>query len=123
MEDLKNIMSALDSVLQSADLKDVSAEGAGYDELPDGYYLGEVEKANITESKNSHLPMVAFQFKIIEDGIGVKDDGSFVALPKTKNRKIFIYYVLKDSSSVNRFASDMLKFEGNKGLFLEEKRR
>lgn len=112
MEDLKNIMNALDSVLQSADISDVSAEGAGYEELPDGYYLGEVEKAELKESKSSHMPMVAFQFKVVEDGIGVKDDGSLVAIPKTKNRKMFIYYVLKDAQSVSRFASDMLKFEG-----------
>ena len=30
----------------------------------------------------------------------------------SKNRKIFMYYVLKDTASVRRFVSDMLKFEG-----------
>ena len=30
----------------------------------------------------------------------------------SKNRKIFMYYVLKDTQSVRRFVSDMLKFEG-----------
>lgn len=112
MEDMTSLFNALDGVLSSADLTEVTTEGAGFSELPDGYYLSEVEKAELKESKNTHMPMVAFQFKVVEDGLSVNSEGEFETIPKTKNRKIFMYYVLKDDSSVKRFVSDMLKFEG-----------
>lgn len=112
MEDLKNMFSSLNELLGKTDLEDVTSESTGYSELPDGYYLSEVEKAELTESKNSHLPMVSFQFKIVEDGKGVAEDASYFELKGTKNRKIFVYYVFKDESSVQRFVRDMLKFEG-----------
>lgn len=111
-KDLTSIFNNLDDILKNTDLSDVSADSNSFSELPDGYYLSEVEKAELTESKKSHQPMVAFQFKVVEDGIGTDDDGNFIDLPKTKNRKIFLYYVLKDEASVRRFATDMLKFEG-----------
>lgn len=113
MEDMTKIFGALDSVLSNTDLADVTAESTGFNELPDGYYLSELEKAELKESKSSHQPMVALQFKVVEDGKAVDAD-SFVSIPKTKNRKIFMYYVLKDEASVKRFVTDMLKFEGDK---------
>lgn len=115
MTDIKNALSALDEILAKTALDDVSAESQGFSELPDGYYLCEVEKAEFKESKTSKLPMVAFTFKIVEDGTGIEYNESeviFKTLKSTKNRKIFKYYVFKDESSVKRFASDMLKFEG-----------
>ena len=102
-------------ILAKTKLDDVSAESQGFSELPDGYYLCEVEKTDFKESKSTHLPMVSFTFKIVEDGIGFitsETDIKEVALTGTKNRKIFKHYVFKDESSVKRFASDMLKFEG-----------
>lgn len=112
MEDMTQLFDSLNGILSNVDLKDVSAEGAGFQDLPDGYFLGEVEKAELKESKSTHFPMVAFQFKVTEDGKGVDNDGNYFDLRGTKNRKIFIYYVLKDESSVKRFVTDMLKFEG-----------
>lgn len=112
MEDMKNLFSSLDELMKDTKLDDVTAEGTGFDELPDGYYLSELEKAEIKESKSSHQPMVALQFKIVEDGIGTDDKGENTIIPKTKNRKIFMYYVLKDERSLKRFVGDMLKFEG-----------
>lgn len=113
-QDMSKIFNALDTLLADVDLESVSAEGAGFDDLPSGYYLCEVEKAEFKESKTSHLPMVGLQFKVVEDGINIdKKTGKDITLSKTKNRKIFKYYTFKDNDSVKRYASDMLKFEGD----------
>lgn len=115
MADMNSIFSTLNEVLGKVDLSGVSAESTGFESLPDGYYLCEVEKAELGESKSSHQPMVKFTFKVVEDGKGVNedsDDKEFFEIKKTKGRKLFINYVLKDESSVKRFATDMLKFEG-----------
>lgn len=113
---LQKAMSALDQILSQTKLDDVSAESQGYSELPNGYYLCEVDKTNFGESKTSHLPMVSFTFKIVEDGTGfvyTENEVSPFTIKSTKNRLIFKHYVFKDESSVKRFASDMLKFEGD----------
>lgn len=115
MADIKEALSLLDSILAKTTLDDVSAESQGFNELPDGYYLCEVEKTEFKESKTSKLPMVSFTFKIVEDGTGFEyseNDAKKFTLKGTKNRKIFKHYVFKDEGSVKRFASDMLKFEG-----------
>lgn len=115
-KDFKALFDKLDGLLSTVDLSDVTAESAGFTELPDGYYLCEVEKTEIRESKSSKMPMAAFTFKILEDGYTaeVNESGETVinSIKKTANRKIFIYYVFKDERSVKRFATDMLKFEG-----------
>lgn len=111
-KDMMKVFNALDNLLNDTDLSDVTAESSNFSELPDGYYLCEVEKAELKESKSSHQPMAAFQFNVVEDGLGVTEDATFFDLKKTKNRKIFVYYVLKDNNSVRRFVTDMLKFEG-----------
>lgn len=112
MNEMTNLFDSLNGILNTVDLTDVSADEVSFSELPDGYYLCEVEKATLKESKSSHLPMVSFQFKVSEDGLTTNDEGEYVTLSKTKNRKIFMNYVLKDETSVKRFATDMLKFEG-----------
>ena len=111
-DELQKVLGNLNELLGGTDLKDVSADGAGFKELPDGYYLSEVESAKLTVSKSTHQPMVAFQFKVAADGFEANDDGDLISLAKTANRKLFIYYILKDDASVKRFVSDMLKFEG-----------
>ena len=114
MNNMNDIFASLNGILQNTDLTDVTAESTGFSELPDGYYLSEVEKAELKESKSSHQPMVAFQFTIVEDGSTVNEQGDFEPIKKSKNRKIFMYYVLKDETAIKRFATDMLKFEGDK---------
>ena len=114
MENMNEMLNSLDNLLNNIDLSDVSADGTGFQDLPEGYYLSEVENAELKESKSSHQPMVAFQFKVIEDGVTVNDNGEFEPVKKSKNRKVFIYYVLKDDTSIRRFVQDMLKFEGEK---------
>ena len=112
-KDMTAMFNSLDALLNETDLKDVTAESTGFTELPDGYYLAEVEKVELTESKKTHLPMVAFEFKVVENGTSIDEAGEFHTIDKSKNRKVFMYYVLKDSGSLTRFVADMLKFEGD----------
>lgn len=115
MAEIKEIFNKLDSILAHTDLSDVTAESTIFSDLPDGYYLCEVEKSDLTESKSSHEPMVSFQMKIVENGYSAEDNGDEITLKElssTKGRKIFVHYVIKDEISVRRFATDMLKFEG-----------
>lgn len=114
-ENVKNILNTLDELLSSTNLDDVTAEGSGFKELPDGYFLSEVVKAELTESKSSKQPMVKIQFRTVENGYGLKGsdtDATLQELPKTAHQNIFINYVLRDEASLKRFVTDMLKFEG-----------
>lgn len=113
-KDMTALFGSLDAILNKTDLTDVTAESNNFSELPDGYYLCEVVKAELKESKTSHQPMVAFQLTVTEDGLGIDDDNKFYDIKKTAKRSIFLYYVLKDENSVRRFVTDMLKFEGEK---------
>lgn len=101
----------LDGLLGTTDLSGVSAEPT-FEDLPDGYYLCEVEESKLKESKSTRMPMAAFRLRVVEDGVSVTPDGAFKPVAKSQNRKIFINYVLKDDRSIKRFATDMLKFEG-----------
>lgn len=116
-KNLKNVFSQLDSLLGSADIKDVTAESTGFTTLPEGYYLCEVVAANLGLGKTSKEPQVAMRFKIVEDGVNYESDSKNkiyeVTRKGTKNRLIFKYYPLRDEEFVRRFVSDMLKFEGD----------
>ena len=116
---INSTLELLDQILGSTNFEDVSSESSGFESLPDGYYLSEVEEAKLTTSKSSGQPMVSFRFKIVENGIYVKFEETgeitFVTQKGTQNRKIFKHYVLKDEAGVKRFASDMLKFEDETG--------
>lgn len=115
MEDNKLDMSSLDDLLASTDLGDVTSEGAGYDALPNGYYLCEVESAELAPNKKG-MPMVTFKLKVIQNGIieAVDDNGdAYLTRAKgTVNRKIFKFYVLSEQKKVKDLISDLLKFEG-----------
>ena len=114
----KDLSNAVDKLLSNVDLSDVSANSNDFESLPEGYYLCEVEKANLTTSKSSGQPMVAFTFKITENGhtlaVNENGDATMVDVSHSKNRKIFVYYPLKNEASLKRFVKDMLKFEGEK---------
>ena len=113
---MNEVLSKLDTLLGETDLSDVTSESTGYSDLPDGYYLTTVDKAELTVSKSSGNPMVAFMLGITGDGIDVEieDTGNVLhrSIKGTNNRKIFKYYVFKDDTSIKRFVADMLKFEG-----------
>ena len=111
-------LELLDSLLNDVSLDDVSADSQGFSELPDGYYLTEVETADLTASKSSGFPMVSFRLSIVEDGVKVgfeEDDPTFKQIKKSKGRKVFKHFVLKDTTAIKRFASDMLKFIDENG--------
>lgn len=108
----------LNALLGKVNLDVITADSAGpKDELPDGYYLSEVEKAELTTSQSSGNPMVAFQFSTAEDGLTTYIDNKGYAklknVEKTKGQKIWKYYPLVTEKDVNKFVSDMLKFEGS----------
>lgn len=111
-------LEILNSLLSDVSLDDVSSDSQGFTELQDGYYLTEVESAELTTSKSSGQPMVSFRLSIVEDGVSVgfeNDDIVFNQIKKSKGRKVFKHFVLKDTGSIKRFASDMLKFVGDDG--------
>lgn len=116
-EDFDKIFEQLDQVLSDTNFDDVTSESNDnkFPEIPDGYYLCEVDSAEIKATRETLLPMASFQFTITEDGITAEQNESGATELKdisgTKGRKLFKNYVLKDSDSVKKFASDMLKFE------------
>ena len=94
MEDLNALSRQLDELLSRSDISETTAEGFGSNDLPDGYYLCEVEKAELTASKNSGNPMVKLQYKVVENGLKnmIDNDGNDVLVDAkgTANRKVFI---------------------------------
>lgn len=106
-------MSSLNELLTKIDLKSIKAENTTFEDLPDGYYLCEVEKVDFKQSQSSGNEMLAWTFKIVEDGITFTGDelDKKEYIKGTKNRKIFHYHVLKDERGVERMLSDLLKFE------------
>lgn len=105
--------TSLNDLIKDVELDDITAESAtGFEELPDGYYLSEVETVELKETKETHNPMVVMALKVVEDGISLDEEGNRVNNNKTKGRKIFLNFVIKDEKSFKRFVSDMLKFEG-----------
>ena len=115
----QNLFAKIDDVLKNVDLSTTTSEGAGFEELKPGYYLGSVDNAQICTSKSSGNPQVKVCFTVAEDGIAYNtDDAGNVeveVLKGSKGRKIFKYYPLKDAATVKRFVSDMLKFEDQDG--------
>ena len=88
-----------------------------FEELPEGYYLCEVEKAELKMNKAQTNQQVSFQLKVIEPGIqevlDAKGYSTLHEIPGTQNRKIFKHYPFKDVTGIKRFVTDMLKFEGD----------
>lgn len=122
-EQLQNIYSSIDKILESIDTNQVTADSSdAYSQLPDGYYLSEVAKVEMTTSKSSGQPMIAWQFKTVEEGVTIDENLNKSLIKNTTKKTIFMYHVLKDQNSVERFVSDALKFEGDEAgkSFLEK---
>lgn len=122
-EQLQNIFSSVNKILGSIDTNQVTADSSDvYSQLPDGYYLSEVAKVEMTTSKSSGQPMIAWQFKTVEDGVTIDENLNKELIKNTTKKTIFMYHVLKDQNSVERFISDALKFEGDEAgkPFLEK---
>ena len=110
-----SIFDTLNDILSGINAQELSADSVIYDDLKDGYYLTEIEDAKL-KSSSSGKPMVTIRGKIVEDGYAVtfSEDNEvyFTPLKKSKGRVIFFNFVLSDETSVKRFITNMLKFEG-----------
>lgn len=116
-EQLKNLFDEVDNLLKEVNLDKVTAESAGYEELTEGYYLSSVENAELTTSKTSGVPQVVFKMKVVEDGHNVVLDKSgdvvLTTIKGSKDRRFYLYFPFKDKQSIEKFVSNMLKFEGD----------
>lgn len=112
---MNSIFDTLNSILSNINAEELTADSVVYEELKDGYYLTEIESAEL-KSSNSGKPMASLKGKIVEDGYEVKftddNDVTFTQLKRSKGRIIFFNFVLNDETSVKRFITNMLKFEG-----------
>lgn len=113
--DTTNIGKTLDELLAKVNLSKVTASGAGFEDLPDAYYLSEVQSAELKLNSNND-PMVSFKTKVVEDGWHYDaETDSYSRVEKSANRMIFKNWILKSEMDVKRFVSDMLKFEDSEG--------
>lgn len=128
--DLQSIYSEIGEVMAKTDLSNVTAQSAGYEDLPDGYFLAEVTDTKIHRSKSSNKPMVSLTFSIVSDGLKLNEDDdasedvSFSEIPHTKDRLVFKHWVIDTPQNLKKFVSDMKKFEDpsepNKALLPDE---
>lgn len=107
-EQLKDLSTRINSLFASVNVDDVSADSVGFSNVPEGYFLCEVKKAEVTVSKSGN-PQVAVMFKIVEDGRKIEDTTAVVE--SSKNEILFKYYPLVNNKDAKKFVSDMLKFE------------
>jgi len=114
--DISSKLAELAVLMACTKLDKVTAENSdeGFKELPEGYYLCEVENAEYFVSNSSGNLTVKFEFKTVENGIGTTTDArgylQNVELEHTANRKIYKYYPMKSEANLKRFVSDMMKF-------------
>lgn len=104
----------LSDLLSQVNWETVTEENS-FEDLPEGFYLCEVEKAELKENKAKTNMQVSFRFNVVDNGLAEKLDakGNSVLVENsgTKGRKVFKHYAFKDAASVKRFVNDMLKFE------------
>lgn len=110
---LLDIFSSVNEILNKVSTEEITSEsGDAFSQLPDGYYLAEVVKVNMTESKSSGNPMISWTFKTVEEGVTIDDALKKAVIKNTAKRNLWVHHVLKDQNTVERFISDALKFEG-----------
>ena len=124
--ELKELYAAYNNIAKKADLTNIDPN-SDFETLPEGYYYSEVSDAKFNLTKESKLPMVTLTFDVIE---GYKiatdeeiDNGAddLIKLKNVSKRKIFVRFINKDEASLQRFATNMLKFEDANGQPLLEK--
>ena len=122
---LNAAFSTLDSLLAGINLDKVTSDGVGREDLPDGYYLSELTKTNLTMSKSSGNPMIVLEFKTVENGFDVQFDAKnnvkIKEIDKTSGRNFTIFYPLSDEQKIKRAIADLLKFEETPGESLLSK--
>ena len=88
-----------DSLLKDVDFNDIDITDTNENnELPDGYYLCEVEDADIGPNKDKSNDQAFFQLRVVEPGLNpVYEDGQMFLqeLVGTQKRVIFKYYPFK----------------------------
>lgn len=111
MPDIKDIAASLDELLSKTNLSKVTAAGAGFEELKDGFYPTEVNSIELKVNKNGD-PMVSAKCKVVDDGWCYDEEGdTYGRVAGSKNRIIFKNWNLVTEQDIKRFVSDMLKFE------------
>ena len=88
-----------DALLKDVDFNEVELNNTNENnELPDGYYLCEVETADIGPNKDNTNDQAFFQLRVVRNGINPEyEDGEMFIqeLIGTTNRVIFKYYPFK----------------------------
>lgn len=116
--DNKDLLAAINKAMEGVNFDNVDPEASGFSELPDGYFLTSVKKAEFGFSKKGAL-QVAMQFKIEENGVELTLDKYNNVVQKelkgTKGRIIFKYYNYETEDKILKFANDMAKFEDENG--------
>lgn len=112
-EELKLIQEKLRSVLSDTNLNNIDPN-SDFDGLVDGYYLSELQEANVKFSQSSGKLQVVLKFKTIEEGKSLKvdEDGNTSLINcGCKNRLVWKYFSVETPENVRKFAKEMLKFE------------
>lgn len=115
MANLKDLYKNVNDILSEVNVEKIDPNANDYS-LPDGYYLCEVVKMEVCESKKNNL-QIKGQFKSVQNALMVKlnedGDSELEEVNGTTNRMIFKYWPLTDRKSVESMIKDMLKFEGD----------
>lgn len=122
---LRELYKNVDSILSTVNVGKIDPNAPDYEDLPDGYYLCEVQKLELCVSKKGNL-QVKGAFKTVEEGLAVTIDeegeSQLTPVEKTKDKVFYKYWTLSEKKDVEKFIKDMLKFEGDEpGVPLLEK--
>lgn len=112
MENELDFLNSIDSALQEVNFDNITSESSGFDELPAGYYLVELVRAEIKLSKSTGEPMVAFAFKGIDNGYILDDttyDWSDVGVGKGRYLNVYDAKI-NSTNGIKRLISDLMKF-------------
>ena len=101
--------NSLNEILKNIDLENLSSDNS-FENLPDGYYLVEVEKVQLGESKTNNK-MITWTTKVVENGISFNEYFEKQTIPNTRGRKVWLYSLLNNEQNVKRAFSDLLKFK------------
>ena len=116
-----NYSDNLRKILSETNLSNVTSESnEGFAKIPDGSYLCEVQKAELGESKATGNAQVGFRLQIIGNGVSTGETDKLGNPTSTiisgfEGKTVGKYYPLTDSSKVQHFVSDRLKFEDENG--------
>lgn len=126
VKNAKDLLSDLQSVVDDVDFEN-DLKDDGYQEVPDGYYYSEVQKATFGLNKAKDALQVMIDFQVVQNGVVqslVNGANTRREIPKTVGRHIYKYYTFKGDAekkkkAICNFAKDMTCFEDENGaIFL-----